>query len=131
MSIAAAHAHTFYRQVAKEKRVWTIRDEGGFPAPKGFKGNRAQPFWSSLSRLEKIKKNVPAYADFSACEITWEMFRDEWLPGLKKDGVLIGVNWSGDRAIGYDLEPGEVRDAIEAQIKKLEEEVASHDQKRK
>jgi hypothetical protein len=117
MSNAASHAHAFYRQVAQEKKVWTVKDSGGFPAPMNSEGKRAQPFWSSLSRVELIKKNVPAYAAFEPHEISWEAFRDRWLPGLKKDGILIGVNWSGDRSKGYDIESDFVRDAIEIQLK--------------
>lgn len=30
-------------------------------------------------------------------------------PGLEKDGLAVGVTWSGDRATGYDLKPAEVR----------------------
>jgi hypothetical protein len=27
---------------------------------------------------------------------------------LERDGVLVGVNWSGARATGYDVKPSEV-----------------------
>lgn len=116
MSNAASHAHAFYRQVAQEKKVWTVKDASGFPAPMNSERKRAQPFWSSLSRVELIRKSVPAYAGFESHEISWETFRDRWLPGLKKDGILIGVNWSGDRAKGYDIESDFVRQAIEIQL---------------
>ena len=78
------------------------------------------PFWSSLSRVQKIIGNVPAYAKFEPHELSWEEFRDAWLPGLKKDGELAGANWSGPRAKGYDVEPETVREAIEFQIGILE-----------
>ena len=90
MSVAAAHAHAFYKQVAIERKVWTVRDEGGFPAPKNREGIRVQPFWSSLSRVKKIIRNVPAYNGFEPYEIDWESFRDNWLPGLKKRWETIG-----------------------------------------
>jgi hypothetical protein len=54
---------------------------------------------------------------------TWEEFRDEWLPELEEDGVLVGVNWSGKKAAGYDLDVSWVRNAIEALI-----EVQENDQ---
>jgi len=122
MSNAASHAHAFYRQVADEKKVWTVKDAGGFPAPMNSEGKRAQPFWSSLSRVELIRKNVPAYADFEPHEISWDAFRDRWLPGLKKDGILIGVNWSGGRAKGYDIDSDVVLKAIEVQLKQQQGE---------
>jgi hypothetical protein len=122
MSNAASHANAFYRQVAQDKKIWTVKDAVGFPSPMNSEGKRAQPFWSSLSRVELIKKNVPAYAAFEPHEISWEAFRDRWLPGLKKDGILIGVNWSGQRAKGYDIESDCVREAIENQLKNLQGE---------
>ena len=112
VSIAAAQAATFYRDVARTGRVWTIRDEGGFPAPKNFQGVRAQPFWSSLSRVERIIKNVPAYRGFEPVETTLAEFRDEWLSDLEEDGMVVGVNWSGKTATGYDVEPRSVREAL-------------------
>jgi hypothetical protein len=120
MSNAASHARAFYRQVALEKRVWTIRDDGGIPTPKGDEGKRVMPFWSSIARAERIIKTVPAYKGFRPQEISWAEFRTAWLQGLEKDGLLVGVNWSGPRAKGYDVPPETVRESVEIQIRKLE-----------
>ena len=35
-------------------------------------------------------------------------FRDAWLPDLESNGFLVGVNWSGKGASGYDLSPADV-----------------------
>ena len=51
---------------------------------------------------------MPAYSSFSVVEIKWADFCDRWIPGLSSDGILIGVNWSGARSTGYDLEPEQV-----------------------
>jgi len=117
MTQAASQAWAFYRDVAKNQKVWTIRDEGGFPAPKNGEGKRSQPFWSSLSRVEKIIETVPAYAGFEPYEISWSDFCRAWVPGMTKDGLLMGVNWSGKRALGYDLEPKKVQESVDALIK--------------
>ncbi|GAA0656611.1 DUF2750 domain-containing protein [Rheinheimera tangshanensis] len=119
MGQSASQAHAFYKDVAKNKKVWTIRDEGGYPAPKTRTGQRSQPFWSTLSRVQKIIKNVPAYNGFEPVELSWDEFRDKWLPGLTKDGLLVGVNWSGKNATGYDLDAPWVRECVEIQIKEL------------
>jgi hypothetical protein len=108
MSQAASQASAFYREVAASRKVWTIRDAGGYPAPKGTSGKRAQPFWSSRSRVETIINTVPAYAGFTPDEISWEKFCSAWAPGMTRDGLLVGVNWSGERAVGYDIEPDQV-----------------------
>ncbi len=79
-------------------------------------GKRAQPFWSSRSRIDRIIKSVPAYAGFAPFEITWDDFRSTWVLGLSKDGLLAGVNWSGKGAVGYDLEPEWLMRNIEAVI---------------
>jgi Protein of unknown function (DUF2750) len=114
MTQAASQAWAFYRDVAKKLKVWTIRDEAGFPTPQNGEGKRAQPFWSSLSRAQKIVKTVPAYAGFEPYEISWADFCQRWVPGMTKDGLLMGVNWSGKKALGYDIEPKQVHESVEA-----------------
>jgi hypothetical protein len=98
MSQAASQWAAFAREVAAHRRLWTIKDDGGFPAPLTKCGTRSQPFWSSLSRVERIIRNVPAYSAFTPYELSWEEFRDNWIPGLTKDGIQVGVNWSGPGA---------------------------------
>jgi len=66
------------------------------------------PFWSSLARVQKIIKFVPAYDIFVPYELTWDEFLTEWVPDLKTNGVKVGVNWSGQGATGYDLLPDDV-----------------------
>ena len=112
MSQSAAAAAEFYRHVARSGRVWTIRDSGGFPAPADSAGQRSMPFWSSVSRAQRVIDTVAAYRGFVVHELSLEEFRDRWLPGLRRDGLLVGVNWSGAGATGYDVEP----DAVLASI---------------
>ena len=119
MSNAASQAAAFYRDVAKSGQVWTIRDEGGYPAPLTRSGEQAHPFWSTRSRVERIIKSVPAYSGFEPEEIRWEVFRDKWLPNLRRDGYLLGVNWSGASAGGYDLDADWVQHCVEVEIENL------------
>jgi len=35
---------------------------------------------------------------------------------LTEDGMLVGANWSGPKATGYDLEPAELQRNVEALI---------------
>jgi hypothetical protein len=117
MSKSSLHADAFYKDVAKHLVIFGIKDDAGVPAPLGDNGKRSMPFWSSRSRAQKIVANVDAYLGFVIFEISWEVFRTKWLAGLEKDGLLVGVNWSGDKAVGYDVEPSTVKAAIEFQIK--------------
>jgi hypothetical protein len=108
MGQSASQAAVFYRDVAKNLRLWTCRDEQGFPQPKTSFGGRAQPFWSSLSRVQRIIKTVPAYGIFEPYELTWTEFETVWVPDLQANGVKVGVNWSGKGATGYDIDPDDV-----------------------
>lgn len=88
-------AAAFYRDAAKSKTVWTLRDADGYPAPKNRESVRAQPFWSSRSRVEKVVATVPAYSGFEIVEVGLETFLDKWLPSLEANGPRVGVSWSG------------------------------------
>ncbi|MBI2120795.1 MAG: DUF2750 domain-containing protein [Parcubacteria group bacterium] len=113
MSQSSSQSIKFYKDVALNKKVWTIKDSKGFPAPKTFDGKRAMPFWSRLEMVEKIIQTVPAYRGFSPHELSWNEFVSKWVPGMTKDGLLAGLNWGGEKATGYDYEPEEVKKNIE------------------
>ena len=105
MTQSAAQAAAFYRDVAKSRVLWTLEDDEGYPAPLNQEGKRSMPFWSSLARVEKIIKEVPAYAGFRPAQFSWDEFVNRWVPELAAAGELVGVNWSGKLATGYDAEP--------------------------
>lgn len=72
MSVSAAQADAFYAEALREQVVWTVRDVGGFPAPPGDDGRRAQPFWSLRSRVEQVVRSVGAYSGCSRSRsISW------------------------------------------------------------
>lgn len=96
--------------------VWTVRDKLGFPAPINADGKRSQPFWSSKSRVERIIKNVAAYAGFEPYEISWEDFCSTWVPELTSAECLVGVNWSGKLAVCYDIEPERLARSVQTLI---------------
>lgn len=116
MSQSSRQAEAFYKEVAKHGKVWGIKDERGIPAPIGEGGQRAMPFWSSLKRARTIIETAEAYAKFETFEVTLAEFSSKWLVGLENDGLLVGVNWGGERAVGYDVQPMTVKQAIEWQM---------------
>jgi hypothetical protein len=115
LSIAAPQSAAFFDEIVAHGAVWTIRDAGGFPAPQSTGGGRAMPFWSLESRVQKVIDNAAAYRGFETFRLTLEAFENSWLAGMEKDGLLVGINWAGERAVGYDMTPGEVRARIAAQ----------------
>ncbi|MGJ9424057.1 DUF2750 domain-containing protein [Aeromicrobium sp. CF3.5] len=116
MSISAAHANAFYEEVLRIGEVWVIRDSGGFPAPENADGQRAVPFWSLRSRAEKVIRAAVAYVDFTPESIPLDVWRERWLVGLAKDGIFVGLNWSGERASGFDLPATEVAENLSARL---------------
>jgi hypothetical protein len=110
MSLSGAHTAAFRREVPQEGRVWSIRDARGFPAPANAGGTRAMPFWSKPTRAQRVVGQVEAYRDFEVVEIGVGDWLGSWLPGLERDGLLVGVNWAGARATGFDMAPTQVAD---------------------
>ncbi|KQQ96427.1 hypothetical protein ASF72_01530 [Arthrobacter sp. Leaf141] len=114
MSISAAQASRFYQEIILYQQVWGIRDLGGFPAPVNGDGERSMPFWSLRSRAQKVISSVSVYRDFEVEAIPLAVWRTRWIDGLDRDGILVGLNWSGVRATGYDMHPLEVRAGLDA-----------------
>ena len=112
MGVSALQADRFYRDVVEKGVVWTLRDSAGYPVPQTSNGRRTQPFWSSRARVEKIIGTVAAYEGFEPVELSLEAFLLTWLPELRRDGCLVGLNWSGPRASGFDAEPAAVRTCL-------------------
>ena len=115
MTVSAAQADAFYKEVLAHGEVWGIRDVDGFPAPRSD-GRRAMPFWSSRSRAQRVIDSVEAYQSFKVVSLPLEQWRTRWLPGLKRDGVDVGLNWSGARATGYDLDPDDVESNLSSRV---------------
>ena len=116
MSVAAAQARAFYEEAVREDSVWAVRDGEGFPAPLTPDGRRAMPFWSLRTRAQSVIARVPAYGVLVPVELPLAEFRARWLPGLQRDGIRVGVNWSGPFSTGYDLTAREVENLLAAVI---------------
>ena len=69
---------------------------------------RIYPFWSKPTRAQRVVSQIEAYREFEVVEIGFGEWLDSWLPGLENDGLLVGVNWAGARATGFDLAPTQV-----------------------
>ena len=63
------------------------------------------PFWSKESRARTVVMHVSAYSNFDVVRIDLDAWAEHWLPGLEADGLPVGLNWSGELATGFDVEP--------------------------
>ena len=77
-------------------------------------GQRAQPFWSSRTRINEIIEALSDTAAFIPVEVAWDEFCSVWVPGLEQDRILMGLNWSKTEAAGEDMRPSDVRRNVEA-----------------
>ncbi|NOU98281.1 DUF2750 domain-containing protein [Paenibacillus sp. LMG 31456] len=112
MSQSSAQYYAFINEILENKTVWTMKDEQGFPSSTNLSGETAIPFWSLKSRAEKVISTNPAYSKFQPQEINLGDFLNKWLTGLEKDGLHVGINWSGKRATGYDVKPNKIAERI-------------------
>ncbi|WP_348943732.1 DUF2750 domain-containing protein [Chitinibacter sp. FCG-7] len=114
MSTVEIEVANFYREVAQSQTIWSIKDDVGFPAPIGGKGKRAMPFWSSKARAAEEISNVPSFKGFEPVAIAWDVFAQQMLPGMERDGLLAGVNWSSIAAVSVDVTPSELQALVES-----------------
>ena len=70
--------------------------------------------WSSSARAQRTKAIVTAYEPYEVTSVPWQVFRDRWLPDLAREGLRVGVTWSGEKAVGYALDVHEVRERVVA-----------------
>jgi uncharacterized protein DUF2750 len=103
VSVAAAQAEAFRREVRRDRIVWTVVEEGSFIAPHKPDGSRVMPFWSLRSRAQRVIENVAAYQGLGLRKFELSEFLDVWLPWLREEKILVGINWSGELAVGYDV----------------------------
>jgi len=108
VSLAAAHAAKFYEEATAERRVFTFLVDGSFLVFP-VRGGEVVPFWSSLSRLQRVQESHEKYRRYTADEIPLSDFLLKTLPQLANEQIRVGVNWSGDRLTGYDLTVDDLR----------------------
>ena len=102
MTVAAAQYHDFARQVSAGGGVHTFVSNGEYLVF-NIDGREVVPFWSSSSRLDRVVAMHPKYAAYERQVMPLSEFLD-WLPELEAQGIHIGVNWSGAKLTGYDVE---------------------------
>lgn len=129
MTIAETNFQEFLAELEAGELVFTIVDaDGAVPCPKGSGEASVMPFWSSRERVEKVIRTVPDYAGFSPKSIPLGEFLDTWLPGLARDGLDVGINWAGRKALGYDMSPVDLKQELENPVQDDDEVVESDDE---
>ena len=101
MSQSGSQAAAFFREVARHRVVWFVRDDNGSPTP-----DQVFPYWSSASRAQRAA-DIWGHGLRVASE-PLEAWRAADLPSLADDGFRVGINWTGPRLVGWTFTVAEV-----------------------
>jgi hypothetical protein len=83
----------FFTEVIASEVLWGLEGPDGWalcPA-EGEDDTDVMPFWSQREFAEPHCEGD--WSEYRPTAIALEEFLDDWLPGLDKDGLLVGVNW--------------------------------------
>ena len=103
MGNSGKQAHDFYADVIEYNKIWTVRNNQEVVIFVSPNERKTLPFWSKISRIEKIIKNEHSFAKFEIFEVSWDDFQNEWVPKMERNNISVGVNWSGKNLSGYDM----------------------------
>lgn len=111
---ASEQANAFCREVLVSGEVFMIEHETEGVLTFHLAGDQhARPVWSSRSRLVRMLEGPLAGPGRVIVRHAWREFVHHVLPRAERDGVLIGLNWAGPRARGYNLTPAGVLERVE------------------
>jgi hypothetical protein len=112
MSQSGSQAAAFFRDVHQSRVVWLVRDAGGSPAPREPDGTRSLPFWSTSARATRAAK-IWGHGLWVE-SMSLDSWRGRELPAAAGEGLMIGINWSGPRLVGWSFTPTEVLNRLAA-----------------
>lgn len=105
----------FLQRVAAAERVWALRGPDGFavcdsnPPDDDDEPRPVLLFWSDEAYADAARK--AEYPDHTVADLSLFDFLFRWLPGMEKDGVLAGTNYTADLA-GLETEPMALQDQL-------------------
>ena len=106
----ADHRRFIERAIAAET-VWALKGDSGFAFCESNEagGKDVIVFWSDRAYAERARKSE--FAEYEPHALSLFDFLFRWLPGMSRDGVLAGTNWTG-ALIGIESDPKELQDQI-------------------
>jgi len=112
MSQSGSQAAAFFRDVRQSRVVWLVRGDDGSPTLLSEDGTRSLPFWSTSARAQRATKIWGHGLRVESMPLdTW---CESVLPDTARDGLVIGINWSGPRLVGWSFTPMEVLNRLAA-----------------
>lgn len=106
-----ADLRRFIERVIDAEIVWALKGNDGFAwcESNDNEGQDIIIFWSDRAYAERARKSE--FPEYTPVEISLFDFLFRWLPGMSKDEVLAGANWTG-QLIGIENDPAELQDQI-------------------
>ncbi|MBZ0173042.1 MAG: DUF2750 domain-containing protein [Phycisphaerales bacterium] len=112
---SSVHADAFYREVIASGELFAVEHEEDGPLEWHLAGGtHARPFWSSRSRAVRMLDGPLRRRGLVIVPHTWHEFCSTIAPGMRSAGQLVGLNWHGSRARGYNLGPETVMQTVES-----------------
>lgn len=108
--------NNFIDEIIESGKIWTIESDLGVPIT-NCDTQDSMNFWASKLLAQEVINCIAVYRDYEPLEITLQDFIGQWIPNLKKDGLLIGANLKGKSLIGHNWEPKELLEQIQNELK--------------
>jgi len=102
----------FIRRAIEADEVWTLSNDKGLAYCESdeYEDTDVLLFFSDEAYARRAVSE--SFLEFEPQRIDLFDFLYRWLPGMTRDGGLVGPNWTGDM-IGAEAEPYQLREAIE------------------
>ncbi|MCZ4612454.1 DUF2750 domain-containing protein [Streptomyces sp. Lzd4kr] len=112
ISQSGSQAAAFFRDVCQSSVVWLVRDDNGSRTHLSADGTRSLPFSSTSPRAQRAAKIWGHGLRFESMRL--DTCCDRVLLDAARDGLVIGVNWSGARLVGWSFTPDDVLNRLSA-----------------
>lgn len=98
-----ANYERFVRRVRSTGTLWGLRDHEGWAiCPSNEQECDLYVFWSDEAYARQHCKDE--WSSYEPVSITLDSFLENWIPGMERDGFLIGVQFNSDLA-GLEVNP--------------------------
>ena len=106
----------FIRKVADFETVWSLFADG-WAMTSDDEGKKAIPFWPEKELTNLCASD--AWEKYTPKQINLDHFLTKWLPGMKKDGVLLAI-FPTPKNKGVLTQPNDLLSSLEEELKKYE-----------
>lgn len=101
----------FIKKVVDYEEVWGLYKEG-WAITEDSEGSKLVPFWPKSDFADLC--TIEDWKDYKPSKINLDEFLNNWIPGMRKDGLKISVFWNNDDSIV--VEPERLLSDIEEEL---------------